>query len=286
MSSCTRWQVTRTTGGASEITELDGLWRAKRTWNGAGYINRRFDHEGRETFVSYPSDNANTQTGVSTYYDALGRVTSTGQDSELGLLTTTTQYKGLGVPAHGRKVTDARGNVTTTSFASYAEPAQDTPVTIQRFAPGQTPPMQVTSLSRDLFGKIVNMTRSGTGVAVSRDYGYNPQQQLCRITEPESGTTVLGYDLAGNVSWRGKTTGTSCERGSATDVIDYDYDALNRLTSTTFPAGTAPIGQTWYADGSLHTIAQGPALWTYQYNGRRLLEKETLAVDGKSFQID
>ncbi|MBX3687769.1 hypothetical protein [Dokdonella sp.] len=290
MGSCTYWQSTRTTGLATETTGFDGLWRprlSRTDVSGIGasqiYVRRRFDHAGRETFASYPSATAVANAGRSTSYDALGRVVATGQDSERGLLTTVSTY----ASAHKRTTTDARGHKTYTTFASFETPGYDTPVEIRRELVGKTD--QLTSIARDSFGKILSITRSGGGHShsASRSYTYNDQQRLCSVTEPESGTSVFGYDLAGNLEWRGKGGSGNCiESGAASQVVEYGYDALNRLLTTTFPSGTATISQDWYADGTLRSVTQGPVVWSYDYNGRRQITKETLALDGKTFQLD
>jgi hypothetical protein len=58
-------------------------------------VVKRYDHEGRIVFQSYPKrgvDRPNESQGIHTIYDALGRTTSSSQDSEQGLLTTLTEY--------------------------------------------------------------------------------------------------------------------------------------------------------------------------------------------------
>jgi hypothetical protein len=90
---------------------------------------KRYDAAGRLAFQSYPmaslsSYASTTLKGGKTTYDALGRVTQAQQDSELGVLTTTTAYQsGLKI-----KVTDPRGNATTTSYLAYDQPTTDWPV--------------------------------------------------------------------------------------------------------------------------------------------------------------
>jgi len=40
----------------------------------------------------------------------------------------------------------------------------------------------------------------GVGLAARR-YVYDANQQLCKVIEPESGSTVMAYDAAGNLAW-------------------------------------------------------------------------------------
>src|SRR5690606_22096251 len=107
------WRETVTTGNAVKVTYYDGLWRPLLvreydSANAAGtqrFARTEYDAEGRVTFQSYPSTASSPTAGLWTEYDALGRVTSVSQDSELGLLTTTTEYL-----SGGRiRVTNPRG---------------------------------------------------------------------------------------------------------------------------------------------------------------------------------
>ena len=61
-------------------------------WGKSRFVKRAFDSQGRETFVSWPSASSAPTTGTWTEYDALGRTTAVSQNSELGLLTATTEY--------------------------------------------------------------------------------------------------------------------------------------------------------------------------------------------------
>ena len=290
LPTCSHWQVTRTTGSAVQTTWLDGLWRPVlgKTEDTASsgttsHIRRNFDHEGREIFASYPSSSAAASTGTHTQYDALGRVTAVSRDSELGQLTTISNYDLL---SHKRTDIDAKSNVTETFFESFAQPSYDTPSQIHRKIPTKTD--QVTAFARNGLGKVLTMTRSGGGHSASatRSYSYNSFEQLCTVSEPESGTRAFGYDAAGNLAWRGTSSAGNCNRRSASEITDYQYDVMNRLYSTTYPSGTAAITQGWYADGALESISQGGVNWTYTYNGRRLPKSETLSLDGKTFQFD
>ncbi|AZR35892.1 wall-associated protein [Xanthomonas vasicola] len=40
----------------------------------------------------------------------------------------------------------------------------------------------------------------GVGLAARRCV-YDANQQLCKVMEPESGSTVMAYDAAGNLAW-------------------------------------------------------------------------------------
>ena len=296
------WRRDESTGDARRITYYDALWRPRltREYDNADVdVTRRstwrdFDHENRETFVSYPSGNDTWPTGTKTFYDGLGRIERIEVATELGTSKTAIQW----LSPFQRRVEDPNGNVTTTSFQAFDEPSESSPLTISQ------PTSAVTTMQRDAFGKILATTRSGGSTpSVTRRYVYDAYpngERLCKTVEPESGAAIQHYDLAGNVDWatQGSTlTGTTaCEYASvaAADRTVYGHDARNRVTVVTYPTGTDSSVNTYYADGALHTTSNGPSgnrsEWTYTYNNRRLLESETLGIDldgnQQSFRLD
>jgi RHS repeat-associated protein len=315
------WRHTVTTGARKKETFYDAFWRPiltreSTTDSSAGVraVRRLFDWSHREVFASYPIDTFTLYTdaafnvGTDTVYDPLGRVTGTAVDSELGgvdsVLETYTSY------ANGQTVhTNARGYATTTTYQAFDQPSLDAPMTIT------APESITTSYTRDLFGKPLTLSRTGTytppgGVAenlsVTRRFVYEPQyQRLCKTIEPDAGITVIDYDAAGNVAWRSTgraalTSTTDCQRASVlvADKSVNAYDALNRLLWINHPDGTSDVGYSYAPDGAMLTAsvsatanAAAPPFasplntWTYTYKRRRLLESETLALDGKTFPL-
>jgi YD repeat-containing protein len=87
--------------------------------------------------------------GVHTTYDALGRVTRVEQDSELGLLTTATQY----LSGFQRRTIDPRNNSTTEQFVAYDQPDFEQPTQID------APEATRTAIDRDIFGKPTAIVR-------------------------------------------------------------------------------------------------------------------------------
>ncbi|MDQ3269153.1 MAG: hypothetical protein M3Q11_02990, partial [Pseudomonadota bacterium] len=77
-------------------------------------------------------------------------------------------------------------------------------------------------------------------IAATRLYAYDGHQQLCKTIEPETGSTMFGYDGAGNLQWSAGGFNypdpTNCEsttpRGTAR-AIERTYDARNRLATMT-----------------------------------------------------
>lgn len=153
------WQRTEATGNGRKVTHLDALWRPLLvreydTGNASGtqrFVRQTFDHEGRVTFASHPSTSGTPTTGTWTEYDALGRVTSVSQDSELGVLTTLTEY----LSGFRTRTTNPRGYQTLTQYQAFDQPSYDFPVVIEQ-SEGR-----YTEIVRDVFGKPLSITRSG-----------------------------------------------------------------------------------------------------------------------------
>jgi YD repeat-containing protein len=161
------WQQTVSTGNARKIIYFDALWRplVEETYDNADEANtrsvtvKRYDTGGRLAFQSYPlrtlSNYATVTTGTSTYYDALDRPRLVRQTSELGNLDTTTQYLAgfktrVTLPKHqGTNV------YTETTYQAWDQPTFDLPVRID------APEGVSTTITRDVFGKPLEITRSG-----------------------------------------------------------------------------------------------------------------------------
>ncbi|MEN9152167.1 wall-associated protein, partial [Xanthomonas perforans] len=81
----------------------------------------------------------------------------------------------------------------------------------------------------------------GVGLA-ARSYVYDANQQLCKVIEPESGSTVMAYDAAGNLAWSASgldlPSTTSCDLEAAAASgrqVVRTYDTRNRLKTLRFP---------------------------------------------------
>ncbi|WAW97476.1 RHS repeat protein [Xanthomonas citri pv. malvacearum] len=287
------WRQTVATGNARKETYFDAFWQpiVTREYDlaavGATQRFQRFayDHAGRQVFASYAGANDALSTGVWTGYDALGRTTSVSQDSELGLLTTLTDY----LAGNRTRVTGPRGQQTLTSYQAFDQPVYDAPVAIQH------PEGAFTEIARDVFGKPLSLRRRNADQtqSVTRSYVYDDMQQVCKTIEPETGATANGYDAAGNLVWSAGglalPSPTACDTSTAYASgrrVDRSYDARNRIRSLTFPDGNG--NQTWNytSDGlptQIVTANDGGAsqiVNTYGYNKRRLLVSESLQQSG------
>lgn len=290
------WRQTINTGAATKVTYFDALWRpllvseydANSPSGTQRFVGYEYDHEGRLVFASYPSASSNPDKGVWTSYDALGRQTSVSQDSEHGLLTTTTDYLGDASGAY-TLVRDPRGGETRTWYQMFDQPSYDAPVRITQ------PEGAVTSIARDVLGKPTSITRGNTDgtTSATRTYRYNAYQELCASAEPETGATLMGYDAAGNLAWSaaGLAATTACESDGGSSAVAArrvarSYNNRNQLTSLTFPDGNGNQTWTYTPDGLPSQIitqdvaSATQAINTYTYNKRRLLTAETVGQSG------
>lgn len=287
------WRQTVTTGNRVKVVYFDAMWQplVTREHDNADFTStvryQRFayDYEGRTTFASYPGTTSSLSTGQWNEYDALGRPVAKSQDSEQGLLTTTMAY----LPGFQTEVTDPLLNkTTTTDYLSYDQPTTDWPLKISH------PEGAFTHITRETLGKPTRLRRSnsaspaGGTLGVDRDYTYNTHEELCRVVEPETGATLMGYDAAGNLTWSaaGLPAGQACEAdGTTANVLarraTRQYDARNRLVTLSFPDSNGNQTWTYTPDGlpaTITTLNDGGAITirnTYAYNKRRMMTAET-----------
>ncbi|HET6725245.1 MAG TPA: hypothetical protein VFH85_04500 [Gammaproteobacteria bacterium] len=280
---------TRTTGSSAETTYYDVLLRpilTRRGPSGAGtYVRREFDSAGHKIFESYPSTSREAPDGIHYEYDGLGRLTKVVRDTENGDTTEAIQYS-----ANKRTVTDARGNVTTYTYRNLAAPNNALLMSIE--AAQNTAAAQTTTINRDGLGAMTSVTRSGGSIVPqTREYIYNTSRELCMVVDPETGLTVMHYDNRGLMDWQAKGISSS-SRDCATVSVPadekaiYTYDPKRRLTNIDYPGTANDIVKGYDTEDNITTLANGPVVWTYAYNGRNLLKSGSLTLDGRTFNVD
>lgn len=284
------WRRTTTQGSATDTTWFDAELRPvlDDTSNGSADISTAtaYDWRGLTTFASYPANGSPDLPGITTgthhTYDALGRLTRSQQDSELGTLTTTTAY----LSGARTQVTDPKGNVTTTAYQVFDEPDYNAVIQVQA-------PAGITqTITRDVYGNPLAITQSGSyGTetdSVTKTQVYDSYHRLCRTTEPETGSTVMAYDAANNLAWSADgqaITGSGCgqDQVAAAAKTTRTYDAMNRVLTLAPPSGTQGTTYTYDALGRVHTAVSGVASQGYAYNSLGLLTGESLAVAGSGY---
>ncbi|HLO95973.1 MAG TPA: hypothetical protein VK195_16830, partial [Burkholderiaceae bacterium] len=283
------WRQTVSQGDARTITYFDAFWRplmvrafdSRQEASTRKVVIKGYDSAGQLAFESYPQRDATTvniaSPGRRMSYDALGRLLRTDADSELGVLTSTQAY----LDGFQTQSTNPRGKTSTQSFWALDKPDD------AKLASASLPLGVTVTITRDAFGKPTSISRGG----VTRSYVYDAGQRLCKTIEPEVKATIQDYDLAGNISWRAPgqnlTNASACDTlGVASGAkISYGYDAMNRLTSTTYGDGGPGVSRSYFPDGKLQRVDSNGSSWTYDYNRLRQLRTETLSYGGQSYRL-
>lgn len=290
-----QWRRFEVTANRTKITYFDALWRpvlvheydAANVGPTLRSVRTEYDASGRVSFQSYPSsDVIPGASGMRTFYDALDRVTRVEQDSELGVLATTTEY----LPGLRTRVTNPRNQQVTTSFMAWDQPNYELPILSEQ------PEGKVIRIDRHpQFGWPLALTQRNAAdtLSATRRYVYDGHAQLCKTIEPETGATVTGYDAAGNPEWSaaGLTGGdyanpNDCSYLAASNsgrVTTRTHDPRNRLSQLLFPDGRGNQAWTYTPDSLPASITTyngpgntEPVVMAYTYNKRRLLAGESI----------
>ncbi|WP_329890411.1 RHS repeat-associated core domain-containing protein [Stenotrophomonas muris] len=113
-----------------------------------------------------------------------------------------------------------------------------------RFTLSVTGDAVATAVATAKAAPVVPVNPDNPAPTVARRYVYDDNLRLCKVIEPETGSSVFGYDAAGNLSW--SATGldlpsvTECNRDApqiASRRVSRDYDASNRLQAVVYPDG-------------------------------------------------
>jgi RHS repeat-associated protein len=150
----------------------------------------------------------------------------------------------------------------------------------------------VTTTSRDIHGYVTQLTQSGSqngfSASVVRQFWYDANLKLCRHRAPEFGDELFAYDAMDRLTFssRGEAPASGCAAPSASIRTAYAYDARGRLTSTDFAGSTPDIAVTYDANGNKTSVSRGGVHWSYLYNALDQLARETLSIDGRTYQFD
>lgn len=239
--------VARKVRGADASVEYDDQV-TRIAYDQAGAVQRMVLPDGRATTFEY--DVLQRLTAVVDHdgnrleltLDPAGNVVGEQARSYTGavLLTLTRVYDTLG---RLQRVTDGELNSTTFGYdavgnlTSGRDPLlRDTAHTYDALGRLRTTLRNVggigaqTQVQYDALDRIVQVTDPG---GLNTAYSYNGFGDLLGLSSPDTGTTTSTYDSAGNLKTR-----TDARNLAAT----YGYDALDRVTSVTYPDTTRNLG--------------------------------------------
>lgn len=272
--------VTETKGNLRIRRYLDALGRVKKVARKDTssaipeiYQSTLFDHLNRIQKRTFWSENTNNLDGISYTYDEIGRK----RQEHIPLTNTLRKWDHF--KGNKARLADGLNNITTTSYRAYGQPSYNQVTSIA------APEGSNTTINYNRFGNTISITQNG----ITETHLYDGFQQLCKKIRPETGRTAFGYNAQRQVVWQAKgTTGSNSACGGETNShkINYGYDALGDLYTTTLANGHLVSRVTRDPNGNVTGSDSKDASWDYQYNDLNLLTRETLAIDGRLFKID
>ncbi|MDH0661553.1 hypothetical protein N5D48_04000 [Pseudomonas sp. GD03858] len=244
---------TASRGALVETTQYDPFGRVASTTLGGITTRYEYDAMGRRSFVSAP----NAATGTRYQYDPLGRLTRvTHADNS---------FQAIAYGPGSRSVTDERGQTTTYTYRAYGDPNQP-----QLMAIAAPEPSASVTLARDGADRLTAVTQGGK----TRTYGYNANGYLTSVTQPETGTTTYGRDIAGNLTSR---------QVGASAVSTFAYDGQNRQVTALYPSDGHSIRNTYDRTGKLLASVSPSGNHSMTYDAAGNLASETVALDSQVF---
>ena len=280
---------TQTRGSLRTITTYDEFYRPilvrQQALSGGGgsiYAKTSYNALGQTVFEAWPSTSSNPADGVSTSYDALGRVTQT-QETVYPSATTSYEY----LTGNKIRVTDPANAQTTTTYRAFGAPATDEVMSVV------DPMGATTSFQRDIYGNVTQMDQSGTQngytASVTRNFWYDDRLRLCQHYAPEFGYERFAYDQVDQLVQASRAEaaggGAACPSVTWSLRTSYTYDNLGRQTFIDFPGSTPDIARAYDANGNVTDVDRGGISWDYAYNELDLLNVETLSIDGRTYSL-
>lgn len=282
------WRRQETLGSYRERTYYDGRLRPilrERMDTGTGqaiYDRHAYDYENQETFTSYLSSSSAATAGINATYDALSRLTKRQTTDATPIVVEQIAF----LSGSKKQVTDAESNVTTISYQAFDAPDYSQPTRIESH--GQ---ISITDIGRDLFGQIASISQSGSygggTLGFTRDFNFDTNQRPCRRIDPESGSTVWGYDTASRVAWEARgQSGSGCLGSTPSGATTFTYDLRGRLKVINHPGTADDVTRNYDLAGNLASIVRASTTWSYTYNKRNLLETEQAVIGSKTLLLN
>ncbi|MFT4046983.1 MAG: RHS repeat-associated core domain-containing protein [Solimonas sp.] len=228
----------------------------------------QYDYRGLLVFKSYWNTSYADVAGIHFTYDAIGRLTQWITTD--GIVLETDGYSS----GSKKTITDGEGNITAIQYQAFGRPEYDKPILITG------PEGQVTTISRDVLGKILSITQGN----VTRSFLYNSNALPCLRSDPESGSTLWGYDAAGQLRWEAKgQTSTTCLSSKPSGATAFTYDALGRKIHDDYSGTADDVAYGYDGANNLISVSNASSSWAYSYDKRNLLESSQATIDGNTF---
>jgi len=232
--------------------QLDGFGRTVSSFNSLGLKTRvSRDACGRGTFQSAPYTSGAGNRGVTTQFDALGRVKQVTAADNVSV----TQYAYDGIDV---TITDAENRQTRYDYSAFGAPGDGRLIGVRDAA------LQNTNYSYDVLGNLKQV--SGPGTTPSRTWVFDGRGLPLSDTMPESGTTTYVYDVAGQLK---KVTDA---KGQVADLM---YDVAGRFKQRDSTGTDADVIVTYDTLGRHATSSTSSVVTTYGYDNAGRLASRT-----------
>jgi len=244
------------------------------------YQNFIYNHFDRLIFASFPSESLGENFGKTYDYDGIQRLISETMSNG------GTQYTNY-LSGNRVQVYDFRGKPTTTTYLAYGRPDYSQAVNIL------SPEGINTSLNVNVYGQVEQITQSGPHKNVTTSQTqtnlYDSRQKLCMVQRTDVGNTYYKYNALDEIVWFAQgVSGSTCgaHRALSSQKVILGYDNNGNQHTKTYADGTPQIKTTLDKNGNVKNLTSGSVNQVYEYNSAKLLEKETLNIDGKSLALD
>ena len=238
----------------------DAARRLVRVTDGIGnYIDYSLDTEGNRIAEQTRDSSGTLYKALTQTFDAYNRLdlSQSGNNPASPLERVDADYAPDGSLD---KATDGNGSITDYSYDALKRLLTSTQDL------GGTDPSTAnasTQYGYDVDDRLTTVTDPNNGTTA---YQYDDLGNLLATTSPDTGTTTYSYDDAGNVLSKTTASGTP-----EAITHSYSYDALNRLTGVTTPDPQEDVTYSYDScpngSGRLCRVTTGSAAVFYRYDG-------------------
>lgn len=250
-------------------------WDSNKEDETVRYTRIGFNFENKPQYESKPHATSNTPYGITSFYDALGRIQSVNDNTLDGRI----EYTYL--DNNQIKHKDNKGNVTITSYLAYGTPDKTHITKIE------SPEGLETEFKYNLFN---NVTQIKQGSLIEYR-AYNPSQKLCKTVRSDIGARAYGYNSYGELAWEGSGESVNhdplqCDDNvSENEKILYKYNNWGLIHKKIYGDNTPEKTFIYDNNSNVKNIVSGDVEQSYSYDSVNILRRESLSVDDKKFDL-